>query len=321
MTTHQGFMVLVTVLGLVSVLPVRTLAGQPKAVAVKPVEDGPSRSQPGSASSASPVQGTREIVLDEKSTGRVFAVHTAPKVLSTVEFPEELAGRPACGDCEADPGPDGDALYKLAYSMQGRYMTVRPNPNARRPRDGETGTTILVRLEHATLTLFIEQTERARADTRLVFTYPNHSSDTEYIRVERAKIEAEASGKVETMFRGRMLKAMQEPHACVRKSARTRAEDIVLEVKEMCYFGRDIFFLFQVENRGRVPLEVGAVVVSRGQNAHDDLGGGRVEGDEPSVGAVAVHLADGDALKGPYELSIHEQGGKERVISVARLEF
>jgi hypothetical protein len=209
----------------------------------------------------------------------------------------------------------------MAVSGQARYVTLRPNTSAKKPRDGETGTTILVRLEHATLTLYVEQAERARADTRVVFTFPNRTSDTEYLRVERAKIEAEANGRVETMFRGRMLRAMQEPHACVRKSARTRNEDIVLEVKEMCYFGRDVFIVFQVENRGSIPLEVGAVVVSRGQNAHDDLGGGRVEGSEPSVGAVSVRLADGDALKGPYELSIHEKGGKERVISVGRLEF
>jgi hypothetical protein len=284
---------------------------------------GPKVESEGTAGSSPPVQGAREVVLDEKSTGKVFAIRAARNVLTTVEFPEDLVGRPACGDCEQDPNPtpEGEALYRMAVSAQGRYVTLRPNPSARRPRDGETGTTVLVRLEHATLTLYVEQVERSRADTRVVFTYPNRSSDTEYLRVERAKIEAEANARVETMFRGRMLRAMQEPHACARKSARTRVEDIVLEVREMCYFGRDVFIVFQIENRGSIPLEVGAVVVSRGQNAHDDLGGGRVEGDEPSVGAVSVRLADGDALKGPYELSIHEKGGKERVISIGRLEF
>ena len=230
-------------------------------------------------------------------------------------------GRPACGDCEVDQGPEGEALYRMAVSSQGRYVTLRPNASARKPRDGDTGTTMLVRLEHATLTLYVEQVERSRADTRVVFGYPNRTADTEYLRVERAKLEAEASMRVETAFRGRMLQAMQEPHACIRRSARTRNNDLVLEVKEMCYFGRDVFITFSIENRGRVPMEVGAVVVSRGQNLHDDLGGGRVEGDQPSVGAVAVHLGDGEALKGPYELTIHEKGGRERVVSVGRLEF
>ncbi len=284
-------------------------------------EKGATKADADTATATSAVQGTREIVLDEKATGKVFAIRTARNVLTTVEFPEDLGGRPACGDCEQDSGPEGDALYKMAVSAQGRYVTVRPNPAARKPKDGETGTTILVRLEHATLTLYVEQTERSRADTRVVFSYPNRSADTEYLRVERAKMEAEANARVETLFRGRMLKAMQEPHVCVRKSARSRNDDIVLEVKEMCYFGRDVFIVFSIENRGRVPLEVGAVVVSRGQNVHDDLGGGRVEGDEPSIGAVSVHLADGDALKGPYELSIQEKGGKERTVSVGRLEF
>ncbi len=267
------------------------------------------------------VKGTREVVLDEKAAGKVHPIRTARNVLTTVEFPEDLLGRPACGDCETDQGPEGDALYRMAVSAQGRYLTLRPNASGRRPKDGDTSTTILVRLEHATLTLFVDQGERARADTRVVFTNPNRTSDTEFLRVERARIEAEAGAKVEAGFRARMLRAMAEPHGCVRKGERRRSEDLVLEVSEMCYFGNDVFLSFSLENRGRTPLEVGSVVVSRGTSSESDLSGHTVEGDNPSIGTVSVHLNDGEAVKGPYELTIHEKGGKERVISVSRLQF
>jgi len=269
-----------------------------------------------------PVQNTREIVLDERSTGKVFGIRTARNVLTTVELPEDLSGRPACGDCEDGQGPQGDALYRMEVSGQGRYLTIRPNPAARRGRDEDTGTTVLVRMEHATLTLFVDQTERARADTRVVFSYPNRAADSEYLRVERAKIEAEAAAKAETALTARFLRAFAEPHRCETKSARVRIDDIVLEAREMCSFGREVIITFEIENRGSTPLEVGSVVVNKGgENKREYLSQQTVGNDRPSTGVVALHLADGEEVKGPYELTLHESGGKWRVISLGRLEF
>jgi len=269
-----------------------------------------------------PVQNTREIVLDERSAGKVFGIRTARNVLTTVEFPEDLSGRPACGDCEDDQGPEGDALYRMEVSGQGRYLTIRPNPAGRRGRDEDTGTTVLVRMEHATLTLFVDQTERARADTRVVFSYPNRAADSEYLRVERAKIEAEAAAKAETALTARFLRAFAEPHRCETKSARVRSDDIVLEAKEMCSFGREVIITFEIENRGRAPLEVGSVVVNKGsENKREYLSQQTVGNDRPSTGVVAFHLADGEEVRGPYELTVFESGGRGRVISLGRLEF
>ncbi len=269
---------------------------------------------------AGPVQATRELVLDDRASGKVFGIRTARGVLTTVEFPEDIAGRPACGDCEDGQAPEGDALYKLEVSGQGRYMTLRPNAAARRGVNEDTSTTILVRLEHSTLTLYVEQTERPRADTRVVFKYPGRDADTEYLRVERAKIEAELAAKAETALTARFLRAFAEPHACVQRSARTRNDDIVLEVREMCYFGRDIIVTFSVENRGSTPFEIGSVVVNKGTNKREYVEANTIS-DRPSTGVVALRLTDGEQVKGPYELALYERGGKSRVVSLGKLEF
>ena len=245
---------------LASAVPPKKVPAEPKEPAVEPA-------------AVDPVQNTREVVLDDRSSGKVFGIHTSRNVLTTVEFPENLSGRPACGDCEDELGPQGDALYRLAVSGQGRYLTIRANAGAHRPRDEDTGTTILVRMEHATLTLYLEQGERSKADTRVVFSYPNRAADSEYLRVERAKIAAEYEARAETALTARFLRAFAEPHSCLAKSARVRNDDIVLEVREMCYFGREVIISFEIENRGSAPMEVGigGLEQGRGQQARVPL--------------------------------------------------
>ena len=260
----------------------------------------------------------REIVLDEKDESKVIAIYTARNVLTTVEFPDELVAQPRCGSCEADEGAPGAAPYRLGYSIQGRYLTVRPNPEVR--QGNEDISNILVRLEHATLTLVLIPGEVAKADTRVVLGYPNRVAESEYLRVERGKIEAEANERVEKMYRNRLHQAMLEPHACRSTTTRNRNDDIVLEMREMCFFGRDVFFTFQLENRGSTPFETGAVTVDKGVSDGQEESR-TVKSDRPEVGVVGVHLRDSEQLHGPYTLTVREAGGKERTISVNRLEF
>jgi hypothetical protein len=116
------------------------------------------------AEPAPSIQAARQIVLDEKNVGKVFRIRTARNLLTTVEFPEDLVGAPACGDCSDGNGPDGgDALFRLDTVAQGRYLTIRPNNGpGRQMRPGEDeATSVLVRLEHATLTLYVDVTSRS----------------------------------------------------------------------------------------------------------------------------------------------------------------
>ena len=80
----------------------------------------------------------REIVLNEKDESKVIAIYTARNLLTTVEFPDELV-RPsaALGSCEADEGgaPGAAPVSPWPYSIQGRYLTVRPNPETPQPRE------------------------------------------------------------------------------------------------------------------------------------------------------------------------------------------
>ena len=268
------------------------------------------------------VQEARQIVLDEKNVGKVFHIRTARNLLTTVEFPEDMLGAPACGDCSSGKDADDDGLFRLDAVGQGRYLTIRPSSTARRMRPGEDeATSVLVRLEHATLTLYVERVERAKADTRVIFVYPNRTAESEYLRVEKAKLEAEAAAKIEAAVSGRFLQAFAEPHHCSRKGARARNDDIVLEVTEMCYFGREVIISFTVENRARAPVEIGSVMVNKGANKREYLSEKTVEFQKVSSGVVALRLPDGDSSSGAYELTVSESAGKRRAVTVTGLEF
>jgi hypothetical protein len=270
------------------------------------------------------VRAAREVVLDEKTVGKAIEVRTARNLLTTVEFPEDLLGPPTCVDCSDGKGPGGDALFRIEPVAQGRYLAITPNSDAgRRMRAGEDPvTTVLVRLEHATLMLYLQRVEeKSAADTRVVLVYPNRSAETEYLRVEKAKLEAESAARIESEVSGRFLRAFTEPHHCSRKGARARNDDIVLEVTELCYFGREVILSFTVENRGRVPVEVGSVVVNRGANKREYLSERTIEFQKVSSGVVSLRLPEGDSAGGPFEVTVYESTGKHRAVSVGGLEF
>jgi hypothetical protein len=189
------------------------------------------------------VRAARRVVLDDKTVGKAIHVRTARNLLTTVELPEDLLGV-TCPGCSDGRDPSADALFRLESAGQGRYLTITPNTGEGRRRVGagdDPVTTALVRLEHATLMLYLERVERKRsADTRVVLAYPNRSMESEYLRAEKAKFEAEAMAKIESEVSARFLRAFREPHHCSQKGGRVRSEDIVLEVTELCYFGRDV---------------------------------------------------------------------------------
>ena len=285
---------------------------------------GTARAQPKQAKDR-PTALAREIVLDEKTARGAITIRTARDFLTTVEFPEDVVGT-NCPGCTDWKGADGDGWFRIEPVAKGRYLAITPTSgDGRHGRTGEEPlATMLVRLEHATLVLRLERVERkSAADTRVVLLYPNRSGESEYIRAEKAKIEAESAATIQTQVTERFLRAFAEPHHCAQKGARARNDNIVLEVTEMCYFGREVILSFTIENRGRVPIEVGSVAVNKGsrESKRGHLSESTIEFQKVSTGVMSMLLPEGDNSRGPYELTVSENTGKHRVVTVGGLEF
>lgn len=261
------------------------------------------------------VQPARQVVVDEKTAGKVQHIRTARGFVTTVEFPEDLSEAPKCGDC-TDGG--GGAPFRMDWNAQGRYLTLRPNNPVERhagTAEEENATTVVVRMEHATLTLFVERVDLGRADSRVVFVFPNREAESEYLRVERAKLEAAVAGRVEESAARMFLSAFLEPHQCEQKGVRARNDNIVLAISEICYFSREVIIVFTVENRIREPFVIGTVSVNRGVKKYGELSESTLEFQHLTTGAEAVVLADGENPRGRYELTVVESGGQHRSVT------
>src|SRR5690242_11150919 len=78
------------------------------------------------APEAASVRAAREVVLDEKIVGKAIEIRTARNMLTTVEFPEDMVGAPACGDCTDGKDPDSDSLFRVEPVARGRYLAITP---------------------------------------------------------------------------------------------------------------------------------------------------------------------------------------------------
>ena len=127
--------------------------------------------------------------------------------------------------------------------------------------------------------------------------------------------------RIESEVSGRFLRAFSQPHHCSKKGARARNDDVVLEVTELCYFGREVILAFTVENRGRIPVEIGSVVVNKGANKREYLSERTIEFQKVSSGVVSLKLPEGESSAGPFELTVYEGAGKKRAVTVGGLDF
>jgi hypothetical protein len=269
--------------------------------------------------------GERGSTGDRPWVRGAIEIRTARDFLTTVEFPEDVLGT-TCPGCTDWKGPDGDALFRVEPVAKGKYLAIAPTTgDVRRTKAGEEPVaSMLVRLEHSTVVLRLQRVERkSAADTRVVLLYPNRSAESEYVRVEKSKLEAESAARIEADVSERFLRAFREPHHCSRKGARTRNDDIVLEVTELCYFGRQVILSFNVENRGRAPVEVGSVAVNKGtvESKEGYLSDSTIEFQKVSSGVVSLRLPEADNTAGPFELTVSERTGKHRVVTVRGVEF
>jgi len=265
-------------------------------------------------------RGKRLVVLDDGAAD-VQQIGTAPGVLTEVEFPEEFRGTPECGQwCDTEKQPDeGRALYRLQTEPYGRYLTVQPTE--RRPKSGGMVVTIIVHLEHRALTLELLPGERGQADTRVIFTYPSREPESEYLRAERAKLEALAAQQVEAGLADKFLLAFTAPHRCLDRTWRARNDDIVLEVQQLCYFGEDVVISFTIENRNRDPLKLASATATKGQDLRSSLPHDPVQFQQTVAGVVWMHVPDAVSLNGPFDLTVYEDGGRRRVVTATGLKF
>jgi hypothetical protein len=316
--------------------PATTKKKAPAPAAAQPPAASEPRQTPTRAttSDSSEAKDVRVIPIDEKRAGKVYRVRTAAGYPAVLEFPEAFAQAPACGDC----GERG--LFRLDVFNDAHYVTIKPRVFPGPQPDGsfiaqdEFVTTLNVRLaSQLTLTLQIELAEREKADARVVFTLPQRGSESAYVRDEitkaRKALDDEFATRLDQGVVQAFLRALSQPHNCTSTALRTRHEDLVVEINELCYFGSAVYFRFTIENRGRAPADLADVALRKGTrgaasplaDARAYLPQTRLEFQGTVTGVVGAQLPDGEEPARAYELVITERGGKNRQLVASGFGF
>lgn len=279
----------------------------------------------------------KEIELDEKRARAVYRIRTALTIPAVVEFPESFAGEPACGDCATKGGAASSALFSLAVDHPGQYLVLKPRVAPGPQADGSVipasdfVTTVTVRLTSLTLTLQVELTEDVKAaNPRVRFTLPGRAGESKYvadsIAKARAALEAEFASKVEAAGGEQLLRGFLEPHECRAASTRQRADDIVLELRELCRFGKRLYVRFGLENRSRALFVVADVLAGTTDgkafsqlSSRHLLSLSEVPFQATAEGVVSFDVDE--AAGGGFELRVVEQGGRSRAVAVSGFGF
>ena len=280
----------------------------------------------------------KEIELDERRARAVYRIRTAISIPAVVEFPESFAAAPACGDC-ADalkPGASS-ALFALQAEANGSYLIVKPRLYPGPQADGSNipasdfVTTITVRLQSLTLTLQVELTEnKSQADARVRFVLPNRGAESRFVTESIAKaksaLEADFASRVEASAADQLLRSFLEPHECRSNRTRQRLDDMVLELHELCRFGRRLYVRFQLENRGRALFILDSATAGMGDGKDYTPVEVRWLTSLPEVafqqtteGIVSFDVDDPSAHK--FELKLTEKGGRTRAVALQGFGF
>ena len=280
----------------------------------------------------------KEIELDEKRAKAVYRIRTAISIPAVVEFPETFVAPPACGDCSdaSKPAQGSSALFALQAEPNGNYLVVKPRlypgiqPDGSNILASDFVTTVTVRLQSLTVTLQIELTEDKKlADARVKFTTPNRGSESRFVSESIAKakaaLEGEFAARVEAGTGDQFLRSFLEPHECRSNNARNRDADMVVELKELCRFGKRIYVRFSVENRGRALFILGEVNAATGESKNYTAVDTRSLLSQPEVafqqvseGVASFEIEDASKQ---FELKLSEKGGRSRVVVLEGFGF
>ena len=277
-----------------------------------------------------PRQG-HEIALDRASAGGVVEICTGRGVVTRLEFPEEVQAVTLCEECE-EPSGKGDALFVVHRA--GRSVTAWPGSarnweKAGRRAIGQLGP-VAVELEHQKLELVLKVVEPEKADRHLVFVGRDHAPLDEYLRAEKKKLEMDVMQQVEEKVRRELEERYRRPHHCERDRGRARQANIVVEVKEVCAFeklladgtlGHQLVIVVAVENRANPPVEFPKLIVNKGSGNKEVSLGRPIEFEEVRMGVMVLDVAKSADPRGPYEITVQEDGGRSRVVTVRKVEL
>lgn len=299
--------------------------------------------------------GVETVLLDEEGLKKIHKFKVFPSLPITFELPAEPELPVRCGDCtvmlsgEKNPKPPPNAPNNLVYvniSFTQRLITVGFLKRQGQQTDGSEleleamRTNITVKLPNfGFVKIDLEATANPKEATQHVqFTAPGLSAAQALVqqKVEEAVKERDElwEHKSERVRDDGIRRLFFLEHHCDTNSTRTlgerehHADQIVLEVEEVCWFANRLFVRFQIENRQReAPMQINVVELraykENGEVSNLPTRGSAFAGvtsgvpvadfDKPAQGVIEIYT-DPKALPHKFLLHVVEMESPGRII-------
>lgn len=298
-------------------------------LAAGPAKKAPPPAAPAPPAIVQPKAGPqlRLIALDPTKPKAVYEIHASPGLLTTIELPEDWAVTPVCGDCVFGDAALTTQLWRLDLSPETRTINIKPT---RLPGPDVPGSAFLTNLDVTlkgglAITLFVKLTLPEEADARVEFSLPEAATGAAKGSKLEREFEEQFAARVEQAAGEKLLDALITGTKCKDFMGRpTRSDSLVVRLKQLCQDGALLYLTFEVENRQKNDAQLSAATLA------DTAGNAgslvkfqtpRLRFNQRTLGIAGLPLSSPDLAPSTYSLTVQEEGGKERQVTVDGIDF
>jgi hypothetical protein len=306
---------------LLAVVAESALAAAPKKAPAPPAPAPPSIVAPRAGPQL------RQIALDPTKPKAVYEIHASPGLSTTIQLPEDWAVTPVCGDCVFGDAALTTQLWRLDLSPETRTINIKPT---RLPGPDVPGSAFLTNLDVTlkgglAITLFVKLTLPEEADARVEFSLPEAAMGTAKASKLERELEEQFDTRVEQATGEKLLDALIVGTKCKDFMGRpTRTDSLVVRLKQLCQNGALLYLTFEIENRQKNDAQLANATLTDTAGNTSSLvkfQAPRLRFNQRTLGIAGIPLASQDVPPSTYTLTVQEDGGKERQVTVDGIDF
>ena len=290
----------------------------------------------GHAHAESSTGHVREVLLNPKKRLEAPEIRLAPALTATLTFPEPWVSAPACGDCQYGNAEHQGQYWRLDIDPATHAMSIKfiAMPTSAM-LDNPPMTNVNLQLESGLYVslVVILTLDPKESDLRVDFRLPAGEGGKERLSAKEKELEALFAGRVEAASSKALLEALLGKTRCRDfQGGPRRNDDMVVRLYQLCQNGRYVYATFEVENRQRseLALYTASLTSQTGATSIETRGDAQVPVvhfdrqqlafGQKALGIAAIPITDPNLPPSSYTLTIEEDGGKSRVITIEGIE-
>ena len=274
----------------------------------------------------------RKVELTPERLQKPIGIRGAPNVATMLSFPEPWAAPPSCGDCIVGGQADGNAkpstLWRIDVFTETNTIAVKPIafPGPDLPLTAFEASLDVTLESGIAVSIFLTLAELpANADLRVEFQLPAGADAKSRRTALERELRIEYDGRVAEAVKDALADTMMAGTRCQNFSGGPRQKDgLVVRLRQMCRNGAYLYLVFEVENGSRSDLRLANASLIDKSGAEGDFfrfKKPQLLFRERTLAFAALQSVDPGAPSSTYSLTVVEDGGGDRTVTIDSIDF